>query len=143
MHTQVMLILINGQYLQIVVFSFEKGLNDQKHSSSDSHQSMKQSHCPQQNLSFLPLQYPPLTVIFYFFTLWKESVFGVILVRIFPAFSRIWTEYGEISISPYSARMQENAGKMLTRITSNTDSFYSVSHSTPSVALFEKHWTIW
>ena len=24
----------------------------------------------------------------------RESVFGVILVRIFPAFSRIWTEYG-------------------------------------------------
>ena len=26
----------------------------------------------------------------------KVSVFGVILVRIFPTFSRIWTEYGEI-----------------------------------------------
>ena len=34
------------------------------------------------------------------------SVFGVILVRIFLAFSRIRT-----SISPYSVRMQENAGK--------------------------------
>ena len=57
----------------------------------------------------------------------KESVFGVILVRIFPAFSRIRTEYGEIlRISPYSVRMQENAGKMRTRITPNTDSFYTV-----------------
>ena len=38
------------------------------------------------------------------------SVFGVILVRIFPALSRIRTEYGEIwSISPYSVRMRENA----------------------------------
>ena len=38
------------------------------------------------------------------------SVFGVILVRIFPAFSRIRTEYGEIlRISPYSVRMRENA----------------------------------
>ena len=37
------------------------------------------------------------------------SVFGVILVRIFPTFSRIWTEYGETpSISPYSVQMEEN-----------------------------------
>ena len=60
-------------------------------------------------------------------TLWKVSVFGVILVRIFPAFSRIWTEYGEIpSISPYSVRILENAGKMRTRTTPNTDTFYTV-----------------
>ena len=31
-----------------------------------------------------------------------------------------------LSISPYSARMRENAGKMRTRITPNTDSFYAV-----------------
>ena len=37
------------------------------------------------------------------------SLFGVILVRIFPAFSRIRTEYGEIRrISPYSVRMRKN-----------------------------------
>ena len=59
-----------------------------------------------------------------------ESVFGVILVRIFPGFFCIRTEYGEIlsirrSISPYSVRMWENPGKMLTRITPNTDSFYA------------------
>ena len=53
----------NVQYLQIVVFSFEKTLNDQKHSSSDSRQPIKQSLSPQQNFSFLPLLYPPLTVI--------------------------------------------------------------------------------
>ena len=29
-------------------------------------------------------------------------------------------------ISPYSVRMRENAGKMRTRITSNTDTFYAV-----------------
>ena len=29
-------------------------------------------------------------------------------------------------ISPYSAQMRENAGKMRTRITPNTDSFYAV-----------------
>ena len=41
-------------------------------------------------------------------------VFGVILVRIFPAFSRIRTEYGEIrSISPYSVRMREIDQKKL------------------------------
>ena len=53
------------------------------------------------------------------------SVFRVILVRIFPAFSHIRTEYGEI-ISPYSVRMRENVGKMWTRITPNTDTFYAV-----------------
>ena len=43
------------------------------------------------------------------------------------AFSHIRTEYGEIlRISPYSVRMQENAGKMRTRITPNTDTFYAV-----------------
>ena len=42
----------------------------------------------------------------------KESVFGVVLVRIFTAFSRIRTEYGEIlRISPYSVRMRENADR--------------------------------
>ena len=50
------LILINVQYEQIVVFSLEKGLNDQKYSSSDSHQPMKQCPSPQQNFSFLPVQ---------------------------------------------------------------------------------------
>ena len=56
------------------------------------------------------------------------SVFGVILVRIFPAFSRIWTEYGDIPhISPYSVRISENAGKMRIRIPLNMDTFYAVS----------------
>ena len=59
------------------------------------------------------------------------SVFRVILVRIFPAFSCIWTEYGKIlRISPYSVRMWENAGKMRTRTTPNTDSFYVVNVTT-------------
>ena len=40
------------------------------------------------------------------------SIFGVILVRIFPAFSRIRTEYGEIlRISPYSVRTAGRCGK--------------------------------
>ena len=57
----------------------------------------------------------------------KASVFGLILVRIFPAFTLIRTEYGEMHrISPYSVRMRENAGKMWTRITPNTDAFYNV-----------------
>ena len=55
------------------------------------------------------------------------SLFEVTLVRIFPAFSRIQAEYGEIrNISLYSVRMRENAAKMRTRITPNTDSFYAV-----------------
>ena len=57
----------------------------------------------------------------------QVSVFGVILVDIFLAFPRIRTEFGEIgSISPYSVRMRENEGKVRTRITPNTDSFYAV-----------------
>ena len=36
------------------------------------------------------------------------SVFGIILVRIFPAFSQIWTEYGEIL---YLSLLSPNAGK--------------------------------
>ena len=66
-------------------------------------------------------------------TAWKVSVFRVILVHIFQAFSRIRTEYGEIrrtSISPYSVQMRENAGKMRTRITLNTDTFHAVTITT-------------
>ena len=45
--------------------------------------------------------------------------------RIFPAFSRIRAEYGEIlPVSLYSVHMSGNAGKMPTRITPNTDTFY-------------------
>ena len=42
LNTQVMLILIliDVQYLHNVIFSFEKGLNGQNHSSSDSHHDM-------------------------------------------------------------------------------------------------------
>ena len=55
------------------------------------------------------------------------SVFGVILVHIFPSISRIRTEYGEIlRISLYSVQMRENAGKKRTRITPNADTFYVV-----------------
>ena len=55
------------------------------------------------------------------------SVFRVILVRIFPTFSRIRTEYVEIrSISPYSVQMRGNVGKMQTRITPDTHTFYVV-----------------
>ena len=58
----------------------------------------------------------------------KVSVFGVILVRIFPTFPHIWTEYGEIlRMSPYSVRMWGNAGRMRTRINTNADTFYAVA----------------
>ena len=50
------------------------------------------------------------------------------MVQIFPAFSRIRTDYGEIrSISLYSVQMRENTGNMRTRITPNTDTFYAVT----------------
>ena len=48
-------------------------------------------------------------------------VFGVILVPIFPAFSRIRTEYG------VSLRIQSEYGKMRTEITPNTDTFHAVT----------------
>ena len=54
------------------------------------------------------------------------SVFGVILVHIFQHLDSIRrdTEYlSVLSISPYSVRMRENAGKTQTRITPNTDTF--------------------
>ena len=54
--------------------------------------------------------------------LYENSVFGVTLIRIFSTFSRIWTEYGEI----HSVQMRENAGKMQTRISPNTNTFYAV-----------------
>ena len=58
----------------------------------------------------------------------KVFVFGVILVPIFLTFTRIWTEYGGIlRISPYSVQMRQNAGKMQTRRTQNTDTYYAVS----------------
>ena len=47
---------------------------------------------------------------FNFNTVEKASVFGVILLRVFPAFSR----------------MREDAGKMRTRITPNTNTIYAV-----------------
>ena len=64
------------------------------------------------------------------FTAQKVSVFGVILVHIFPTFSCIRTEYREIlrilRISLYSVQMREIAGKMQTRVTLNTGTFYAV-----------------
>ena len=54
-------------------------------------------------------------------------VFGLLLVLIFPAFSRIRTEHGEIlRISPFSDRMRQNAAKMGPIITPNTDTFNAV-----------------
>ena len=52
--------------------------------------------------------YDDIQTIFIYKLRKKESVFGVILVRILPAFSRIWTEYGEI----VSLRIQSECGKM-------------------------------
>ena len=65
--------------------------------------------------------------------------YGVILVRIFSEFFCIRTEYGEIlNISPYSVRIRENAGKIRTRITPNTDSFYAVLISSIAILWFRE-----
>ena len=44
-----------------------------------------------------------------------------------PHFLRIFSYSDSIRISPYSVLMQENPGKMRTRITPNADSFYAVN----------------
>ena len=60
-------------------------------------------------------------------TAWKVSVFGVILVRIFPHFPAFGLNTERyVRISSYSVRMRKNVGKMWTRITPNTVSFYAV-----------------
>ena len=53
------------------------------------------------------------------YSVWKVSIFGVILVRIFPHsdWIRRDTEY---------LRIQSECGKMRSRITPNTDAFYTV-----------------
>ena len=57
-----------------------------------------------------------------------------------PHFSHIFPHSDWIrSISPYLVRMRENAGKMWTRITPNTDTFYAV-HSTQQVIFRLKWW---
>ena len=56
------MILINVQHLQIVVFSFKKDLNGQKHSSSDSNQPIKQSPFPPAKFIIPP---PSLTVMLF------------------------------------------------------------------------------
>ena len=66
-----------------------------------------------------------------FHTVQKVSVFVVILVRIFPH-SHIL-----LRISPFSVRMwKKNAGKIRTRITPDTDTFYGVSHCQISAGKF-------
>ena len=56
------------------------------------------------------------------FTAWKVSVFGVILLRIFPHSDWILnTERYEVSL-----RIQSECRKMRTRITPNMDTFYAV-----------------
>ena len=78
----------------------------------------------------LLLEFINLKMVSLLFTAQKVSVFGVILVHIFPTFSCIRTEYREIlrilRISLYSVQMREIAGKMQTRVTLNTGTFYAV-----------------
>ena len=70
------LILVDIQYLQNVVFSFEKDSNGQKHSSSDSHPPNKKIP-PQQNVPFSPPllgEFPPSLP---FKTIWNTLSNGV------------------------------------------------------------------
>ena len=63
------------------------------------------------------------------FTSWKVSVFGVILVRIFP--------HSDWLFSPNTFRLsvQSELGKMWTRMTPNTGSFYTVAWTVLEVCL--------
>ena len=63
-----------------------------------------------------------------------------------PHFSCIRTEWGKIrSISSYSVRMRENAGKMRTRVTANTDTFCAVQKILIGFAyyLLSKQTSVW
>ena len=65
------LVLIDVQYSQNAVFSFEKDSNCQNHSSTGSHHPVKKSPHPQQNFQFLP----PLTAI------WKTLQADISLIQ--------------------------------------------------------------
>ena len=58
------------------------------------------------------------------YTAWKASVFKVILVRIF------FCIFLHLDWIQRDTQMRENVGKMRTRITPNTDTFYTVLHFT-------------
>ena len=62
----------------------------------------------------------------FFFAAWKLFVFGVILVRNFLHLDRIHEEIRYF----VSLRIQSECGKIRTRITPNTDTFYAVFPST-------------
>ena len=57
------------------------------------------------------------------------------------AFSRIRTESGEIRRYGVSLRIQSECGRILTRITPNTDTFHAVQykHKTTSLAKYEEN----
>ena len=65
------------------------------------------------------------------FAAWKVSVFGVILVHIFQHLDWMWTEC-----------IQSECGKMRTRITPNTDTFYAVFGNVRWETLIGKNWFI-
>ena len=54
-------------------------------------------------------------------TAWKVSVFGVILVRVFPH-----SNWVSLRIQSKSFRIKSECGKIRTRITPNTGNFYAV-----------------
>ena len=54
-------------------------------------------------------------------TAWKVSVFGVILVRVFPH-----SKWVSLRIQSKSFRIKSECGKIRTRITPNTGNFYAV-----------------
>ena len=60
------------------------------------------------------------------FTASKVSIFGVTLVHVFPHFPAFGVNTERYWVSPYSVWLPENAGKMRTRITPDTDTFYEV-----------------
>ena len=70
------------------------------------------------------------------------SVFGVILFSIFPAFSHIRTEYRE-----YLSIIRPNVGKMRTRITRNTGTFYAVIQASLNLSMMStsscNHYISW
>ena len=69
-------------------------------------------------LGYLLWKATPQLVCIYFYTAWKVSVFGVLLVRTFPHLA----EYSH----SVSLRIQSECGKIRTRKTPNKDTFLAV-----------------
>ena len=67
------------------------------------------------------------------------SVFGVILIRIFPAFSRIRAEYGEITRTEYISEFSPNVGKCGKNVDQNNSKYKHFLRSVYLTVIYVKN----